>query len=170
MTAREENQNIKDQHGQEPNNSPSNISNKENISPINSSERNSNNAVLGNPEFHYLKEEVKLHQKEIELLKGELRVCKNVFMKTGASRAMEKVEKVYNDQISQVDHAHGKIVSIMRRRLEELADCIQKILGIQNGNTSALNASNLSTGDISALSDILNESRRLSRSFYTAPR
>ena len=96
--------------------------------------------------------------------------CKSVFMKTGASRAMEKVEKVYNDQMTKVDHAHGKIVGIMRRRLEELAECIQKILGSHNGNISGLNMSNLSTGDVSALSDILNESRRLSRSFYTAQR
>ena len=128
------------------------------------------NRPLDNEELHYLKEEVQLHQKEISLLKGELRVCKTVFMKTGASRAMEKVEKVYSSQMSKVDHAHGKIVGMMRKRLEELAECIQKILGSHSANLSAFNASNLSTGDVSVLSDILNESKRLSKSFYKAPR
>ena len=135
--------------------------------PENNSEKEPAN---DDKELKYLVDEVQLHQKEIALLKGELRVCKSVFMKTGASRAMEKVEKVYNDQMTKVDKAHGKIVGIMRRRLEELAECIQKILGSHNGNISGLNMSNLSTGDVSALSDILNESRRLSRSFYTAQR
>jgi chromosome segregation ATPase len=134
------------------------------------SENNPKKEPAKDKELKYLVEEVQLHQKEIALLKGELRVCKSVFMKTGASRAMEKVEKVYNDQMTKVDHAHGKIVGIMRRRLEELADCIQKILGSHNGIISGLNMSNLSTGDVSALSDILNESRRLSRSFFTAQR
>ena len=126
--------------------------------------------VLNNPDFQFLKEEVELHQKEIELLKGELRLCKNTFMKTGASRAMEKVEKLYSNQMSKVDSAHAKIVGLMRKRLEELAECIQKILGLHTSNQYLLNTSNLSNGDVSALSDILNESKRLSKSFYTAPR
>ena len=139
---------------------------------LSSSEGKAENVGRSEADFHYLKEEAKLHQKEIDLLKGELNVCKQVFMKTGASRAVEKVEQVYNDQISKVDHAHGKIVGLMRKRLEELADCLQKILGLHNGNVSAnlLNVSNLSTGDVSMLSDILNESRRLSKSFHASQR
>ena len=128
------------------------------------------NVSLENNNLNNLQEEVQMHKKEIALLKGELQVCKTVFMKTGASRAMEKVEKVYSDQITKVDHAHGKIVGIMRKRLEELAECIQKIIGSANGNISSFNTSRLSTGDVSALSDILNESRRLSKSFFTANR
>ena len=128
------------------------------------------NESFGKDNINSYREEVQLHKKEIALLKGELQVCKTVFMKTGASWAMEKVEKVYSDQITKVDIAHGKIVALMRKRLEELAECIQKILGATNGNISAFNTSNLSTGDVSALSDILNESRRLSKSFFTTNR
>ena len=148
------------------------LQHKNNPFPVAYSEMTAEKLGRTDIEFHYLKEEVKLHQKEIDLLKGELKVCKRVFMKTGGSRAIEKVEKIYNDQITKVDHAHGKIVGMMRKRLEELADCLQKILGLHNGNVSAnlLNASNLSTGDVSMLSDILNESRRLSKSFYTSQR
>merc|ERR1719362_1463086 len=90
--------------------------------------------ALNNPDFQYLKEEVELHQKEIELLKGELRVCKNSFMRSGASKAMERVEKLYSNQMSKVDSAHAKIVGLMRKRLEELAECIQKILGLHTSN------------------------------------
>ena len=126
--------------------------------------------ALNNPDFQYLKEEVELHKKEIELLKGELRVCKNSFMRSGASKAMEKVEKLYSNQMSKVDSAHSKIVGLMRKRLEELAECIQKILGLHTSNQGLLSTSNLSNGDVSALSDILNESKRLSKSFYAAPR
>ena len=126
--------------------------------------------VSNDKKINNLVDEIQLQKKEIELLKGELQVCKTVFMKTGASRAMEKVEKVYSDQITKVDQAHGKIVAIMRKRLEELAECIQKILGSANGSFSAFNTSRLSTGDVSALSDIMNESRRLSKSFFTANR
>ena len=128
------------------------------------------NQVINNPDYQYLKEEVELHQKEIELLKGELRVCKNSFMRSGASKAMEKVEKLYSNQMAKVDFAHAKIVGLMRKRLEELAECIQKILGLHTSNQCLLSTSNLSNGDVSALSDILNESKRLSKSFYTAPR
>ena len=128
------------------------------------------NVSIENKKINNLVDEIQLQKKEIELLKGELQVCKTVFMKTGASRAMEKVEKVYSDQITKVDNIHGKIVAIMRKRLEELAECIQKILGSANGSFYALNTSRLSTGDVSALSDILNESRRLSKSFFTANR
>ena len=72
--------------------------------------------------------------------------------------------------MSKVDSAHSKIVGLMRKRLEELAECIQKILGLHTSNQSLLGTSNLSNGDVSALSDILNESKRLSKSFYAAPR
>merc|ERR1719510_99998 len=104
---------------------------------------------------------------EEPLLKKELRVCKSIHMNAGASKAIEKVQKIYNNQIIKVDDAHGKIVSMMRRRLEELADCIRKILGFHNGNQSVLlNSFNASTGNASILSDILNETRRLSKSIY----
>ena len=147
-----------------------NIMQKNSISPTRQPEKAMHDQPMEDKELSNLKEEVELHKKEIALLKGELQVCKTVFTKSGASRAMEKVEKVYSDQISKVDNAHGKIVGIMRKRLEELAECIQKILGSPYGNISAFNTSNLSTGDVSALSDILNESRRLSKSFFTANR
>merc|ERR1719414_2105486 len=93
--------------------------------------------VSNDKKINNLVDEIQLQKKEIELLKGELQVCKTVFMKTGASRAMTKV-----------DHAHGKIVAIMRKRLEELAECIQKILGSANGSFYALNTSRLSTSDV----------------------
>ena len=70
-------------------------------------------------------EELRLANKEIDLLKGELRLCKETFMRSGASKAVEAMEAVYKDQLTEVEGHHNKVVYMMRKRLEELADCLQ---------------------------------------------
>ena len=76
-------------------------------------------------QFQFYEDELSLSRKEVDLLKGELRLCKETFMRSGAAKAVEAMESVYRDQMTKVEGHHTKIIAMMRRRLEELADCLQ---------------------------------------------
>lgn len=80
------------------------------------------------------------------------------YIRQGAEKALTKANQVYNEQFKMIDQTHQQAMIAMRKRLEELADCLEKIL-----NQGLLNISD-STREVLQMS--LNESRRLSRSVF----
>merc|ERR1719376_747910 len=115
----------------------------------------------------FTKEELRLSKKEVELLKEELKVCKGVFLRSGASKAVQVMEKVYKGRMQKVEGHHGRIVGMMRKRLEELVDCLQKLLNMHQ-RLSAINldeslaagAGNNLLMDVSVMSESLLDASR----------
>merc|ERR1719376_2035560 len=113
----------------------------------------------------FTKEELRLSKKEVELLKEELKVCKGVFLRSGASKAVQVMEKVYKGRMQKVEGHHGRIVGMMRKRLEELVDCLQKLLNMHQ-RLSAINLDESLAGsndllvDVSVMSESLLDASR----------
>ena len=78
------------------------------------------------------------------------------YIKQGAEKALTKANKVYNEHVKMIDQNHQQAMLAMRKRLEELAECLEKIL--QNGLLELTDSAR------ETLQLSLNESRRLSRS------
>ena len=84
---------------------------------------------------------------------------KNQFIKHGASIALNQAQNLYNDQLQRFEYQHQNIMSMMRRRLEELAQFIEMLLS--NG---LLNIDCLDETIRDALQKSLNESKNITLS------
>ena len=78
------------------------------------------------------------------------------YIKQGAEKALSKANEVYNEHVKIIDQNHQQAMMAMRKRLEELAICLEQIL-----NNGLLD---ISVSVRETLQMSLNESRRLSRS------
>jgi chromosome segregation ATPase len=93
----------------------------------------------------------------VESLKRQLEVTKMAFVRQGANQALTKANAVYSDHLKKLYFNHNHIMTMMRQRLEELANFLQQILS--NGLLDLM-----SDSVKEALQKSLNESLRFSQS------
>ena len=62
------------------------------------------------------------------LSKRELEASKMAYIRQGADKALAKARDVFNQQIQRLDMSHKDAMKMMRKRLEELAFCLEQLL------------------------------------------
>lgn len=98
-------------------------------------------------------------QREIDMLKAELRSCRASATKRGAKKALDKAHREYKKAAESYSSGMRSSFDTLRKRLEELADFLQELVAMDGGNLSMM-----SNSVRELIHRSLEESRRMSQS------